>query len=1259
MKYSSFLAVLTLPLFIGLDVSALSLNSNNVEDTSHDGIGTCYTWGKGAFRTFQDDFFHFRSKCNFILTRLCRGNGEDFNIQIRRGSNGDLEHVHMQIEGVSVTIENKTITVKDMRIKLPYDGKIITVQKHGKDIRFSNRKHTIALIWNKRDSLAVTLDTKYKNKTCGLCGNFQEQRGINSASTDALYKIMVTNQLDVLGNVCTNERPTDSTCTAVDSCLHPISMYFSTCLTKYPFISGYLELCQRDACSCVNKHECACATFEELSRQCTNLPETSGPENTLQQIWKSWRSKVTCGNPICAENQIYNECGALCVPTCSDPETQQQCDKCVNTCECPEGTVLDDIRGTDRCINKIECPCEYAGVIYEPGQLRNTSCHSCVCRSGMWDCLDINCPGRCKVEEGAHFTTFDNAYYIMNGDCSYYAVFTETWKVIIEVRPCQLAIKETCLHRVVLTKQQMKYEFTNDGNVYSEGHKIGLPLKTADLVIFRQSSIFLQVATQSGLKMQVQTSPIMQLYISLPEFLQGHTKGLCGTFNDNANDDFLASYNIVENSPLIFAKSWEVEANCHPPSLPDLCISSENEQYAKQHCSFLKDPTGPFSACHSTVDYAQYYQMCVAATCACENINDCLCAGLGAYVHECAANGIIIENWRRDICDIPCSSSQVYKNDMRACNRTCWSLSENDYTCKIKDVPVYGCGCSEKMYMDENGFCVEQSDCMCSYEGRLIEKGQNIKKNGRLCICQNGTFECFKTDDPKPPECHDEKVMFNCTNETGSSSEDECKKTCRTLSIPCSSCVPGCACPHGLVEDDSGKCIAPGNCSCLYGGKLYTNGRKIQRDCNKCTCQGGSWRCTNETCPKTCEVYGDGHYGTFDGKRYVYDGNCEYIFVEDQCNRQEGTLQILTESVPCCERGMTCSRNIRILLEGKEYVLADNRVVTTERLTNQTQCTVDSYTLHTIGLYLILTFPNGITVIWDKSTRLSITLDARWKNRVCGLCGNFNDDVSDDLTTKGNSLVSNVVVFGNSWKSMSCSDTVNQTSPCERNQYCLTWALRKCDIIQQSMFQSCHSEIDPTPYHEACVEEACACDLEGKYLGFCTAVAVYAEACNKAGVCVDWRTPDRCPVYCDYYNTPGECSWHYQPCGTLTTKTCSDHEVRKKYTAVLEGCYSKCPETLPYLDENKMKCVTLSECSCSHNGKILEPGEGSSNCGNCVCIDGKMNCTAKTTTESPTSLPTTTKVSTPTRLPTTTLLTTTTLPTTTIPTTTICINNSC
>ncbi|XP_051890113.1 mucin-6-like [Pristis pectinata] len=732
MKYSSFLAVLTLSLFMGLDDSVHSLVSSSLEDTSHNSIGSCYTWGRGAFRTFQDDFFYHTSKCNFVLSRQCKGPGEDFNIQIRRGSNGNLDHVHMQIEGVSVIIENKTITVKDMIIQLPYDDKIITVQKHGVYTRFSNRKHTIALIWNQHDSLSVTLDTKYKNKTCGLCGNFQEQMEINSDSPDALNNIIIASQLDVLGHVCVNDNPTLSTCTAAMSCLPPISMYFSTCLEKPSLTIGYLDLCKKDVCASGNKQEYACATFEELSRQCTNLPVTSDPEITLQEIWKQWRSKVTCVNPGCPENQLYKECGALCVPSCSDPETQQQCDKCVNTCECPEGTVLDDIRGTGLCVNKKACPCEYDGKIYEPGQIRNTSCHTCICRSGMWNCSDVSCPGRCKIEEGSHFTTFDNRYYTMKGDCSYYAVITSAWIVMIEVRPCQIALKEMCLHHVVLTNQQIYYTFTSDGNVYSEGNKVGLPLRKDDIIIFQQSSMFLQVATKFGLKMQVQTSPIMQLYISLPEVLQGHTRGLCGTFNDNANDDFLSAFNIVEDAPLTFANSWAVENNCPPSSILDPCISSENEHYAKLHCSFLMDPAGAFSVCHSTVDYMKYYQMCVAATCACENINDCLCAGLGAYAHECAANGVIVRNWRRHICNISCSSSQVYQNDMRACNRTCRSLSEYDYTCEIKDVPVYGCGCSEQKYMDENGLCVEQPDCLCYYEGRLIEKGQSVRKSGSL-----------------------------------------------------------------------------------------------------------------------------------------------------------------------------------------------------------------------------------------------------------------------------------------------------------------------------------------------------------------------------------------------------------------------------------------------------------------------------------------------------------------------------------------------
>lgn len=53
-------------------------------------------------------------------------------------------------------------------------------------------------------------------------------------------------------------------------------------------------------------------------------------------------------------------------------------------------------------------------------------------------------------------------------------------------------------------------------------------------------------------------------------------------------------------------------------------------------------------------------------------------------------------------------------------------------------------------------------------------------------------------------------------------------------------------------------------------------------------------------------------------------------------------------------------------------------------------------------------------------------------------------------------------------------------------------------------------QVDPEPYYHACVQESCSCEFEGKFLGFCTAVAAYAEACSDQDVCVNWRTPDLC-----------------------------------------------------------------------------------------------------------------------------------------------------
>ena len=46
------------------------------------------------------------------------------------------------------------------------------------------------------------------------------------------------------------------------------------------------------------------------------------------------------------------------------------------------------------------------------------------------------------------------------------------------------------------------------------------------------------------------------------------------------------------------------------------------------------------------------------------------------------------------------------------------------------------------------------------------------------------------------------------------------------------------------------------------------------------TCSNGTWSCQQSAhCPSTCSLYGEGHVVTFDGQRFVFEGNCEYILV--------------------------------------------------------------------------------------------------------------------------------------------------------------------------------------------------------------------------------------------------------------------------------------------------------------------------------------------------------------------------------------------
>uniref|UniRef100_A0A669BVR5 VWFD domain-containing protein n=1 Tax=Oreochromis niloticus TaxID=8128 RepID=A0A669BVR5_ORENI len=533
------------------------------------------------------------------------------------------------------------------------------------------------------------------------------------------------------------------------------------------------------------------------------------------------------------------------------------------------------------------------------------------------------------------------------------------------------------------------------------------------------------------------------------------------------------------------------------------------EIFADEKCSVLVSLTAIFAKCHGHLPPDQHYTACIQRTCNCgSNVQRCLCIALASYAKACASLGVLIGDWRKAAnCTPTCPKNQEFFYNIRACNTTCRSITESDPRCGVDDASVEGCGCPEGTYLNQGNTCTPKADCECHHLG-------GVSPPGPVVIDGHHWW-----DDPLITQYLQlyKMIQYNlstfylsncslCENGELTCSTD-CVIFCFHVLFAIMTCESGCYCPHDQYEDHHGNCVSRDNCTCVYSGKVFRAGETVKTNCKNCVCGQGQWDCTDEPCPGTCQVYGNGHYQTFDSKWYRFSGHCQYTLVEDYCGNTKGTFSVRVESVPCCEKVLPCSRSIVLVLQGKVTVTLSDMKVTKNLQQDSTIAENSLYSIDTVGLYIIVSVPSsGITLIWDKHTRLTIKL------KVCGLCGNFDSNEMNDLQISGSAVASSPMAFGNSWKATTppCSDVTADIFPCDHNSYCSAWAQRHCMIIKGDTFKDCHLKVDPNPYYQACLLESCSCEFEGKFLGYCTAVAACAEACSDQDVCVKWRTPDLC-----------------------------------------------------------------------------------------------------------------------------------------------------
>ncbi|XP_071507346.1 uncharacterized protein [Diadema antillarum] len=853
------------------------------------------------------------------------------------------------------------------------------------------------------------------------------------------------------------------------------------------------------------------------------------------------------------------------------------------------------------------------------GAMFHVPCKTCTCVSGDWDCRDVPCDGMCAIYGGSNFKTFDGLKFDVYTKCQYTLLRVEgdedvpSFHVSIDTTKCSQDNPANCLNAISLDvgegANKTSYAITQDSTILRHGEVVSSPSSKGGILVRKLSEYYFIMDTDFGMQI-LWSVKSASAYVFLNPSLKGKTKGLCGTYNDSPKDDFTWFNGVVETVAARFAYACGLSTTCTDTmSTSDSCTTySQYAQKADDICQRVKQY--PFSNCQNEVEVDTYFKKCKEDVCTCYGegytTEECACPSYMRYAGACSLFDIAMPSWRADIemclevtnCPIPGMIFNEYGN---SCLMTCSDLTTKD-TCARPKLP--GCYCQDGLVFDDQSQkCVDSTLCPCQYKERYYQPGAERLTRCGTVVCDSGVWDTSQQN-CSIPACPSHKVWSDCA----------CEKTCEHRNPVCSEeiCDGGCLCPNDMASYND-SCIDESECPCYHQGRQYQKKETTYMDCNECVCTDAGWQCENKSCPGVCKAYGDPHYTTFDGRDFEFMGECSYTFATDWCNGNKGTFKVTVENEPCGDEGFTCTRLINMTVKGDvtlTLIRGVDPIVTPPHR-------VKKFVFTNAGLYMYITWKAyQIALQWDRQTSLYIILPASYRGKVCGLCGDFNDNSEDDFVMpRGNMVETSAVAFADGWKKLgSCPTTTEPTDPCVINPTRKLWSEYSCALIKQSLFEPCHNKVDPQKYYENCVFDTCACNRGGDCECLCTAITAYAKECNEQGVSIPWRTSDVCGLQCEGGQV-------YMSCGPQCPQRCyvEGQTVVDPYfcpNTCVEGC--ACPAGT-VLDERRGECVLEKDCQCIVNNMVFEPGQTfMRGCQLCTCdMGGYFLCSGDICTGTP------------------------------------------
>ncbi|KFO84764.1 Otogelin, partial [Buceros rhinoceros silvestris] len=405
---------------------------------------------------------------------------------------------------------------------------------------------------------------------------------------------------------------------------------------------------------CVQRNECPCY-FQGI--------DYPPGENVVTSLGKCHcrDGVMNCDNNIMAQGCPVGQIYINCSNPQADPHLSRErtCENqllnftfsahypCVSGCVCPPGLV----KYGDVCLDADECPCSWKGKEYFPGDKVISSCHTCICQHGSFQCTFHPCPSMCTAYGDRHYRTFDGLTFDFVGTCKVYLVkgTSASFSVIIE--------NINCFNTGIVCRKNIVINVGKSFLIFDD--ETGNPSLSSHIDELQQIQLwkagFFTVVHFPDEHITVLWDQRTTIHVQMGHQWQGKLTGLCGNFDLKTVNELKTPDNFELTNSQEFGNSWTAVECVDSSDIRNPCsLNPLREPFAKKECGILLSET--FESCHPVIDVTWFYSNCLTDTCGCNQGGDCecFCTSVSAYAHQCCQHGVAVD-WRSPrVCPYDC-----------------------------------------------------------------------------------------------------------------------------------------------------------------------------------------------------------------------------------------------------------------------------------------------------------------------------------------------------------------------------------------------------------------------------------------------------------------------------------------------------------------------------------------------------------------------------------------------------------------------------